>query len=276
DGTVDSANPSHQEQIVGRCGRARAAQAEQAVAAARAAFPAWRDTPAKERAGYLFRAAEVMRRRRFELAAWQVFECAKQWREADADVAEAIDFCAYYAREMRRLAEPRRVELPGEDNSTVYDPRGVTVVIAPWNFPLAILTGMATAALVTGNTVIMKPAEQSSVIAAKLMEVFQEIGLPPGVVSYLPGVGEEIGPTLAEHPDVALIAFTGSRGVGMILNRQTAELAPGQTHIKKMIAELGGKNAILIDDDADLHEAVSGVVASAFGYPGQKCSACSR
>jgi RHH-type proline utilization regulon transcriptional repressor/proline dehydrogenase/delta 1-pyrroline-5-carboxylate dehydrogenase len=210
------------------------------------------------------------------LAAWQVFECGKNWREADADVCEAIDFLEYYALEMRRLAKAQGKNLPGEDNAWFYEPRGVTVVIAPWNFPLAILCGMTTAAIVTGNTAIMKPAEQSSVIAAKLMEIYQAAGLPRGVVNYLPGIGEEIGPTLAEHPDVALVAFTGSRGVGMLLNRQTANLAPGQTHIKKMIAELGGKNAVIIDDDADLDEAVNGVVASAFGYQGQKCSACSR
>jgi RHH-type proline utilization regulon transcriptional repressor/proline dehydrogenase/delta 1-pyrroline-5-carboxylate dehydrogenase len=273
---IESLNPSHQREIVGRCGRATVAQAHEAIAVAVRSFPSWRDTDAERRAQYLDDAAEVLRRRRLELASWEVYECAKQWREADADVAEAIDFCVYYAGEMRRLAEPRRVDLPGEENATQYDPRGVAVVIAPWNFPLAILTGMTTAALVTGNTVIMKPAEQSSVIAAKLMEVFQEIGLPPGVVSYLPGVGEEIGPTLAEHPDVALIAFTGSRGVGMILSNQAAVLAPGQTHLKKLIAELGGKNAIIVDDDADLDEAVAGVVASTFGYQGQKCSACSR
>src|SRR5207249_4574647 len=195
---------------------------------------------------------------------------------SDADVAETIDYCAYYAQEMLRLARPQRRDVPGEDNAFFYEPRGVAVVIAPWNFPLAILTGMTAAALVTGNTAIMKPAEQSSVIAAKLMEIFEEAQFPPGIVNYLPGIGEEIGPTLAEHPDVALVAFTGSRGVGMVLKRQTAELAPGQTHIKRLIAELGGKNAIIIDDDADLDEAVSGTVASAFGYQGQKCSACSR
>jgi RHH-type proline utilization regulon transcriptional repressor/proline dehydrogenase/delta 1-pyrroline-5-carboxylate dehydrogenase len=272
----ESLNPSHIREVVGRVGKAMVDNAKHAIDVAARTLPSWRDTDPEVRAAYLDAAADVMRRRRFELAAWQVYECAKQWREADADVAEAIDFCVYYAREMRRLASPRRVDLPGEENATVYDARGVTVVIAPWNFPLAILTGMTSAALVAGNTVIMKPAEQSSVIAAKLMEIFQEIGLPPGVVSYLPGVGEEIGPTLVEHPDVALVAFTGSRSVGMILNRQTAELAPGQTHIKKLIAELGGKNAIIVDDDADLDEAVAGVAASAFGYQGQKCSACSR
>jgi RHH-type proline utilization regulon transcriptional repressor/proline dehydrogenase/delta 1-pyrroline-5-carboxylate dehydrogenase len=274
--TIDSINPSHIREIVGRCGRATKEQAKLAIESAGAAFPAWRDTEPDARASFLVKAAEVMRRRRFELAAWETFECAKQWREADADVCEAIDFCEYYAREMRRLAQPHTVKLPGESNANIYEPRGVAVVIAPWNFPLAILCGMTSAALVSGNTVIMKPAEQSSVIGAKLMEVFQEIGVPPGVANYLPGVGEEIGPTLAEHPDVALVAFTGSRGVGMLLNKQTAALAPGQTHIKKVIAELGGKNAIIVDDDADLDEAVQGVAFSAFGYQGQKCSACSR
>src|SRR5439155_16318390 len=167
-------------------------------------------------------------------------------------------------------------DVPGEDNEYGYEPRGVTVVIAPWNFPMAILAGMTTAAVVTGNTAIMKPAERSCVIGAKLMEVFQEIGLPPGVVNYLPGIGEQIGPTLIQHPDTAMIAFTGSRGVGLMINREAANVVAGQDHIKHVIAEMGGKNAIIIDDDADLDEAVKGVTASAFGYAGQKCSACSR
>ena len=171
---------------------------------------------------------------------------------------------------------PRRRDVPGEENEYFYEPRGVTVVIAPWNFPLAILCGMSTAAIVTGNTVIMKPAEQSSVIGAKLMEIFQEVGLPPGVANYLPGRGEEIGPALIKHPDVAMIAFTGSRGVGLLINREAAETPPGQDHVKRALAEMGGKNAIIVDDDADLDEAVHGVAASAFGYQGQKCSACSR
>jgi RHH-type proline utilization regulon transcriptional repressor/proline dehydrogenase/delta 1-pyrroline-5-carboxylate dehydrogenase len=274
--TIDSINPSHLREIVGKCGKATKEQAEQAIIAARTAFDLWRDVDPGERANYLVKAAAIMRGRRFELTAWQVFECAKNWREADADVCEAVDFLEYYAVEMRRLAKPTGRSLPGEDNAFFYEPRGVAVVIAPWNFPLAILTGMTAAAVVAGNTAIMKPAEQSSVIAAKLMEIFEEARLPRGVVNYLPGIGEEIGPTLAEHRDVALVAFTGSRGVGMLLNRQTASQAPGQTHIKRLIAELGGKNAIIIDDDADLDEAVTGVVASAFGYQGQKCSACSR
>jgi RHH-type proline utilization regulon transcriptional repressor/proline dehydrogenase/delta 1-pyrroline-5-carboxylate dehydrogenase len=275
-GTIDSLNPSHKRQVVGRCGSATKEQANQAVAAAVAAFPDWRDTSVEKRADYLFRAADVMRRRRFELAAWQVHECGKQWREADADVAESIDYCDFYSKEMVRLARPRHRDVAGEENAYFYEPRGVAVVIAPWNFPLAILTGMTTAALVTGNTVIMKPAEQSSVVGAKLMEIFQEIGLPPGVASFLPGIGEEIGPVLVNHPDVALIAFTGSRDVGLLINRQAAEMSTGQDHVKRVIAEMGGKNAIIIDDDADLDEAVHGVVWSAFGYQGQKCSACSR
>jgi len=275
-GTIDSVNPSHRRQVVGKCGRATPEQAREATAAAVAAFPAWRDVEPARRAQYLFDAARVMRRRRYELAAWQVHECGKPWREADADVAESIDYCEFYGREMLRLAAPRRRDAPGEENAYFYEPRGVAVVIAPWNFPLAILCGMTAAALVTGNTVVMKPAEQSAVIGAKLMEVFQEIGLPPGVVNYLPGVGEEVGPVLVDHLDVALIAFTGSRAVGLSINRQAAETRPGQDHVKRVIAEMGGKNAVIVDDDADLDEAVHGVAWSSFGYAGQKCSACSR
>ena len=274
--TIDSVNPSHRRQIVGRCAAATAEQARQAVEEAAAAFPRWRDTDPAKRAQYLFDAARVMRRRRFELAAWQVYECGKPWREADADVAETIDYCDFYGREMLRLAVPRRRDAPGEENLYFYEPRGVAVVIAPWNFPMAILCGMTTAALVTGNTAVMKPAEQSSVVGAKLMEVFEEVGLPAGVVNFLPGVGEEVGPALVEHPATAVIAFTGSRNVGLHINREAAEPRPGQDHVKRVIAEMGGKNAVIIDDDADLDEAVHGVVASAFGYAGQKCSACSR
>jgi RHH-type proline utilization regulon transcriptional repressor/proline dehydrogenase/delta 1-pyrroline-5-carboxylate dehydrogenase len=274
--SLASLNPSHRSQVVGRFGQATAEHARQAIVAARAAFPGWRDTDPARRADYLFRAARVLQRRRFELAAWQVHECGKPRREADADVAETIDYCNFYAQEMLRLARPRQRNVAGEENVYFYEPRGVAVVIAPWNFPLAILAGMTTAALVTGNTVVMKPAEQSAVIGAKLMEVFQEVGLPPGVVNFLPGVGEEVGPTLVNHPNVDLIAFTGSRGVGLAINRQAAETPPGQDHVKRVIAEMGGKNAIIVDDDADLDEAIHGVAWSAFGYAGQKCSACSR
>jgi RHH-type proline utilization regulon transcriptional repressor/proline dehydrogenase/delta 1-pyrroline-5-carboxylate dehydrogenase len=274
--TIDSLNPSHFRQVVGRCGQADVGQAERAVAAARAAFAGWRDTPPRERAQYLFRAAEMMRRRRFELAAWEVYECGKQWREADGDVAESIDYCEYYGREMMRLSVPYCRDVAGEKNEYFYEPRGVTVVIPPWNFPLAIPCGMSTAAIVTGNTVVLKPAEQSSVVGAKLMEIFQEVGLPAGVANYLPGRGEDVGPTLVQHPDVAMIAFTGSRGVGLLINRQAAETPPNQDHVKRALAEMGGKNAVIVDEDADLDEAVHGVTASAFGYQGQKCSACSR
>jgi RHH-type proline utilization regulon transcriptional repressor/proline dehydrogenase/delta 1-pyrroline-5-carboxylate dehydrogenase len=273
---IESLNPAQTSQVVGRAAAARVEDANAAVAAAKAAFPAWRDTPPRDRAELMFCTADVLRRRRFELAAWEVFETGKQWREADADVAEAIDFLEYYGREMIRLAAPRRRDVPGEGNETFYEPRGVAVVIAPWNFPLAILTGMTAAALLTGNTAIMKPAEQSPVIAAKLMEAFEEAGVPTGVVSFLPGVGEEIGPALVEHPDVSLVVFTGSRPVGLSIQREAAEVRPEQDHIKRVITELGGKNAVIIDDDADLDEAVHGVVASAFGYAGQKCSAASR
>jgi RHH-type proline utilization regulon transcriptional repressor/proline dehydrogenase/delta 1-pyrroline-5-carboxylate dehydrogenase len=272
----DSVNPSRTNEIVGRCGKSTARHAQEAIAAAWGAFPGWRDTEPVVRADYLFEAAEEMRRRRWELAAWIVYESAKPWREADADVCEAIDFCEYYARQMLELARPRQVHVPGEENDSIYEPRGVAVVIAPWNFPLAILCGMTTAALATGNTVVMKPAEQSSVVGAKLMEVFQAVGLPGGVVNYLPGIGEEVGPILVQHPDVALIAFTGSRGVGLYINREAANQGPAQDHLKRVIAEMGGKNAIIVDDDADLDEAVHGVALSAFGYQGQKCSACSR
>jgi RHH-type transcriptional regulator, proline utilization regulon repressor / proline dehydrogenase / delta 1-pyrroline-5-carboxylate dehydrogenase len=274
--TIDRANPSHVRQLVGRSARSTSSQAEQAIAGAAGAFAAWRDVPPVKRARYLFRAAEAVRRRRFELAAWQVYECGKQWREADADVAETIDYLNYYASEMVRLAPPQRRDVPGEENEYFYEPRGVTVVIAPWNFPLAILSGMSAAAIVTGNTVVFKPAEQSSIVGAKLMEVFQEVCLPPGVANYLPGVGEEVGPVLVDNPQVAMIAFTGSRGVGLHINRQAATVVPGQDHVKRALAEMGGKNAIIVDDDADLDEAVRGVAASAFGYQGQKCSACSR
>jgi RHH-type proline utilization regulon transcriptional repressor/proline dehydrogenase/delta 1-pyrroline-5-carboxylate dehydrogenase len=276
EGWIDSVNPSHTKEIVGRCGRSTPAQAEAAVAAAKKAFPAWRDTPPEKRAEFLRRVAERFRQRRFELAAWIVYESAKPWREADGDVAEAIDFCDYYATEYLKLAQPRHRDLPGEANELFYDPRGVAVVIAPWNFPLAILTGMTAAALVTGNTAVMKPAEQSSVVAAKLMEVFQEALFPVGVVNYLPGVGEEVGPTMTDHPDVAVIAFTGSLPVGLMINERAAKTPAGQLHIKRVVAELGGKNAIIVDSDADLDEAVRGVADSAFGYAGQKCSACSR
>ncbi|MBX6312345.1 MAG: L-glutamate gamma-semialdehyde dehydrogenase [Isosphaeraceae bacterium] len=273
---IASRDPGNHRVLVGSAHRAQVEHAEAAIAAARDAFPSWAATPAEERAAVLLRAAALMRQERFTLAAWEVYECAKPWREADADVAEAIDFCEFYARQMLHLAPGEHRDVPGETNAIEPLPRGVAVVIPPWNFPLAIPTGMTVAALVTGNTVVLKPAEQSPIIAWHLTRILQEAGLPPGALNYLPGVGEEIGPTLIEHPDVAVVAFTGSRAVGLLINRQAADTKPGQDHVKRVIAEMGGKNAIIIDDDADLDEAVVGVLHSAFGYSGQKCSACSR
>jgi RHH-type proline utilization regulon transcriptional repressor/proline dehydrogenase/delta 1-pyrroline-5-carboxylate dehydrogenase len=273
---IESVNPSHKSRIVGRCGRATVADANDAVAAAKSAFASWRDVAAEERSSLLERVAEILSRDRFELAAIEIAECGKPWREADADVAEAIDFCRYYAWQLRELAKPEGSHLPGERNDWIYDSRGVVVVIAPWNFPLAILCGMTAAAVVSGNTAIMKPAEQSSIIASRLMAAFEEAGSPAGVVNYLPGIGEEIGPALVRHPDVAMVAFTGSRAVGLAINQEAAITPAGQTHIKRVLVELGGKNAIIVDEDADLDEAVIGVIESAFGYAGQKCSACSR
>jgi RHH-type proline utilization regulon transcriptional repressor/proline dehydrogenase/delta 1-pyrroline-5-carboxylate dehydrogenase len=273
---LDSVNPSQSSRVVGQAALAGVKEAETAIAAARSAFPAWGNTPARKRAAILIKAASIMRSRRFELAAWEIYECGKPWAEADADVAEAIDFCEFYAREMIRLAEPRRRDVAGETNFIEHIPRGVAVVIPPWNFPLAIPTGMTVAALVAGNTVILKPAEQSPVITWHLTNILREAGLPAGVLNYLPGLGEEAGQALVNHPGVDVVAFTGSRDVGLLINRQAALTRPGQGHIKRVIAEMGGKNAILIDDDADLDEAVVGVIHSAFGYAGQKCSACSR
>ncbi|NQV25495.1 MAG: L-glutamate gamma-semialdehyde dehydrogenase [Rhodopirellula sp.] len=275
-GQLVSRNPSHLNQIVGTVGAASPDDAQEAIDAAQRAFKTWSKFDVGYRAEYLNLLANVLRERRFELAAWQVHECGKTWPEADADVAEAIDFCVYYSQQAVELLAPREVNLAGEENTYYYRPRGVAAVIAPWNFPLAILTGMTAAAMVTGNTVIMKPAEQSSVIAAKLMELLQEIDLPDGVINFLPGVGEEVGPVLVSSPEVDIIAFTGSRDVGLEINRAAAETDPRQTHVKKVIAEMGGKNAIIVDDDADLDEAVQGVIDSAFNYAGQKCSACSR
>lgn len=280
---IPSFNPSHLNEQIGLATAAGKREADKAVAAAKRAFPAWNSLGVARRAELLKAAAARMRERRSELAAWEVYECGKQWREADGDIAEAIDFCEYYARVALHLeGDVHRVDLAGEENEFVYAPRGVAVVIAPWNFPLAILCGMTTAALVTGNTVVMKPAEQSPIIAAKFMEILTEAGFPPGVVNYLPGLGETAGAALVEHPDTALIAFTGSRAVGLAIHRRAAEISttPGNTgggnSVKRVIAEMGGKNAIIVDDDADLDEAVAGVLKSAFGYQGQKCSACSR
>jgi RHH-type proline utilization regulon transcriptional repressor/proline dehydrogenase/delta 1-pyrroline-5-carboxylate dehydrogenase len=273
---LDSINPAAPEEIIGRVPVAGRAEAERALMCATENFPEWAATPANERAAFLFRAAEIMRRRRVELAAWELFEVGKGWREADADVAEAIDYLEYYGREMRRLSQPRVTQkLPGESNVYLYEPRGVAAVIAPWNFPLAILTGMTAAALVTGNCAVLKPAEQSPVTGALLMEILREAGLPESACQLLQG-GGELGAYLVRHSAVHLIAFTGSRDVGLEILRVAHERQPGQEHIKRVVCEMGGKNAIIVDEDADLDEAVVHILESAFAYQGQKCSAASR
>lgn len=274
---IQSVDPSKPEQLVGHIMMGDAAMADKALHAATSAQKSWAKRSATERASYLYRAAQIMRERRDELSAWMVFEVGKVWREADADVCEAIDFCDFYAREMERLGRPMRLgRVPGELDVLFYRPRGVAAVIAPWNFPLAILCGMTMAAAVTGNTVVLKPAEQSSVIAAKFMEVVLEAGFPPGVINFLPGTGEEVGARLVESPETQLIAFTGSMEVGLKILEVAGKTSPMQREVKKVICEMGGKNAIIVDADADLDEAIHGVVHSAFGFQGQKCSACSR
>ena len=250
---------------------------ERAVEAAEKAWPGWRDMPVGERAALLEKLADALEADRFGLAALECLEVGKPLREADADVTEAIDMCRYYARMARVELCPRRQgDVAGEDNLLWYEGRGVAAIIAPWNFPLAILCGMSVAALVSGNTVIMKPAEQSSAVGLRLYRALEASGLPAGVAQLLPGPGEEVGARLVSHPRVAQIAFTGSRDVGLSILAKAAQAAPGQRQLKRVVCEMGGKNAIIVDDDADLDEAVGGILRSAFGYAGQKCSACSR
>ncbi len=272
-----SNNPNNIREVVGEIFAAGAADAQRAVEAASAAFPSWRDTAPGERAEILFTAAAAARRLRYELAALQVFEVGKSWGEADADVCEAIDFLEYYGREMIRLGVFRPMgNAPGESSRLFHEPRGPAVVIAPWNFPLAISMGMVSAAVVTGNTVVYKPASQSPVTGSMVMRIFEEAGLPAGVLNFLPGPGGEIGDSLVTHPEVSLIAFTGSRDVGLRINELAARTVMGSCGVKNVIAEMGGKNAIIVDADADLDEAIPHILHSAFGYQGQKCSACSR
>ncbi len=279
EGRWKSVNPSRPDEAVGVFPKATREHAEQAIQAAERAFEGWRRVPAEQRAQWLLRAAGIMRRRKFELSAWMVFEVGKTWPEADADTAEAIDFCEFYAREALRLLRPdpsRVTPVPGERNELCYIPLGVGVVIPPWNFPLAITAGMTTAALVMGNTVVVKPSSDSPTIACKMFEILAEAGLPDGALNFLPGSGGEIGDPLVEHPRTRFIAFTGSKQVGLRINELAAKPQPGQLWIKRVIAEMGGKDAIVVDSEADLDKAVEGVAVSAFGYQGQKCSACSR
>ena len=275
--TIASINPSSPEEIVGHVTEAGIPEAERAVESARVAFEKWSRTPFEERARLLERAAAIMERRRYELSALEVFEVGKPWAEADGDIREAMDFCLFYAQQMRLIGRPRLTQhVPGEESYLHYWPRGVALVVAPWNFPMAILCGMTSAALVTGNTVIIKPAEQSAVGGARLMEIFEEAGVPPGVLNFLPGKGSVIGAHLVDHKDVDLIAFTGSREVGLKIWESAGQTRLGQRQLKHVVCEMGGKNAIIIDSDADLDEAIVDSVYSAFGYQGQKCSALSR
>ncbi len=273
----DRVNPSESTQVVGKINMAAIEHAEQAMQAAQTAYKTWKNVDCEQRAALVDKLADIMTRDRFKLIATQVLEVGKPWAEADGDIGEAIDFCRYYARDMRLLQKPLRVGgLPGELSHYIYKSRGVTAVIAPWNFPLAILAGMVAAAAVTGNTVVMKPAEQSSVVAWGLMKMVVEAGFPSGVINFLPGYGEEVGEYIVNHKFTTTIAFTGSKAVGLHILNRASHVQTGQTHVKRCIIEMGGKNAVIIDNDADLDEAVDGVLYSAFGFSGQKCSAASR
>jgi RHH-type proline utilization regulon transcriptional repressor/proline dehydrogenase/delta 1-pyrroline-5-carboxylate dehydrogenase len=273
---IESRNPGRPDEVVARLSSASSEDVEQAVRRAVQAWESWRDTATERRVDIMRAAASLMRKRRDELAAWEIMECGKPWREADADLAEAIDFLEFYGADWRRIASPRRLgQEPGELNLRLYSPRGVTAVIAPWNFPLAIPTGMVSAALVTGNPVIFKPSERSPMMGHWLTEILQEAGLPEGVLCCLPG-GPDIGRALVRHPDIATIAFTGSKDVGLGILKDAGTLMPGQHMVKRVLAEMGGKNAIIVDETADLDDAITGVVSSFTGYAGQKCSACSR
>lgn len=277
DDKFHSYNPSKKGEIIGTFQKADEKTAEQAMEAALETFKSWRYTPAKVRANYLFKMANIMRRRRFELNSWMVFEEGKNWLEADADVAEAIDFCDYYGREALRYDQGAKVyPYPNEINKTVYIPLGVGIVIPPWNFPLAILAGMTTAAFVSGNTVILKPSSDSPTIAAKFMEIVEEAKVPVGVVNFLTGPGAIAGDYLVRHPKTRFIAFTGSKAVGLRIVEQAGKTQAGQIWIKRVVSEMGGKDLIIVDSEANIDSAVTGVRASAYGFQGQKCSACSR
>jgi 1-pyrroline-5-carboxylate dehydrogenase len=272
-----SVNPSHKEQIVGRFARGSRADAEKAIAAAGKAFESWKNVPPEERSALLVRIAKILRDRKHEFSAMMVLEEGKSWVEADADTAEAIDFCEFYGREMIRLSQPQPLTpVPGEKGELEFLPLGVGAVIPPWNFPLAILAGMTTAAIVSGNAVVLKPSSDAAGIATMFVEAAIEAGAPGGVLNLVTGPGGDVGNTLVESPKIRFIAFTGSKEVGLGINEKAAKVPPGQIWIKRAVLEMGGKDFILVDETADLEAAAAGVVASAFGFQGQKCSACSR
>ena len=275
--TFDSLNPAKKTEVVGTFQKATEELARRSVETADETFKTWSKTLPEERARLLFTVAEILRERRHELSAWMVLEVGKTWGEADGDTAEAIDFCDFYAREMLRYAAPQPItKIEGEVNRLEYIPLGVGVVIPPWNFPLAIMAGMTCASFVTGNTVVLKPSSDAPAIAYKFFEVLEAAGLPAGVVNFMTGSGAEVGDTVVDHPRTRYIAFTGSKEIGLRINERAAKHQAGQIWIKRVVAEMGGKDAIIVDADSDLDEAATGVVQSAFGFQGQKCSACSR
>jgi 1-pyrroline-5-carboxylate dehydrogenase len=277
EGKIRSINPARPAQVVGIHQKAGEEHAEQAMQAALAAFETWSRTTVEERVSLLLGAADIIRRRKFEFCAWLTYEVGKNWAEADADVGETIDFLEFYSREALRLASATTpIQYPGERDELLYIPLGVGAVIPPWNFPFAIMAGMTSASIVTGNTVILKPSSDSPTIAAKFVEVLEEAGMPGGVVNFCPGSGATFGNAIVEHPKTRFIAFTGSKAVGLDIHERAAKTKPGQIWIKRTILEMGGKDSILVCADSELDDAVDGVVASAFGYSGQKCSACSR
>lgn len=277
EGKIRSLNPARPAQVVGIHQKAGAEHAEQAMQAALAAFETWSRTSVETRVSLLLNVGETLRQRKYEFCAWLTYEVGKNWAEAEADVAETIDFCEFYAREALRLAQSQTpIQFPGERNELLYIPLGVGAVIPPWNFPLAIMAGMTLASIVTGNTVILKPSSDSPTIAAMFMEVLEEAGMPGGVVNFCPGSGATFGNAIVEHPKTRFVAFTGSKAVGLEIHERAAKTQPGQIWIKRTVLEMGGKDSILVCADADVDTAVEGVVAAAFGFSGQKCSACSR
>lgn len=277
DAKFESLNPAKKTEVVGRFQKATADLARRAVETANETFKTWRFTPPAERAEILFRATAILRERKHEMSAWMIHEVGKSWAEADGDTAEAIDFCDFYAREMLRYAgEQPLTKIEGEDNRLEYIPLGVGTIIPPWNFPLAIMAGMTVAAAVTGNTVVLKPSSDAPTIAYKFFEILEEAGMPAGVVNFMTGSGAEVGDVIVDHPLTRFIAFTGSKEIGLRINERAAKVQEGQIWIKRVVAEMGGKDAIIVDAGVDLDDAATGVVQSAFGFQGQKCSACSR
>ncbi|MBA2174943.1 L-glutamate gamma-semialdehyde dehydrogenase [Halobacillus locisalis] len=277
DATITSTNPANTKQVVGTVSKANAELAEKAIQSASDAFDGWRKWSPRARAELLFRAAHIIRRRKHEFSAYLVYEVGKPWSEADADTAEAIDFLEYYGRQMIELKEGKQIESrPGEQNRYVYTSTGVAVVIPPWNLAFAIMAGTTVAPLVTGSTVVMKPASNSPIVAAKFIEVLEEAGLPKGVLNFVPGSGGEVGDTLVDHPKTALISFTGSRDVGTRILQRASVIQEGQKHIKQVIAEMGGKDTVVVDNQSNLETAADAIIKSAYGFSGQKCSSGSR